>query len=448
MVRVGLGQMTNPTLKDLNFVASEKVIHLPRELAQEVVRQVQADTSFLQSNSIMDYSLIISIAKTFQCDATVLAKICSNTRSGKLYGTTFQQRNGYATGLVEQTATIYVYSFGIIDTLQPYDIYKKVANPYKAVRCGSKEERDTVDYKQYASRFINFIRSRISTDAREITPQDCAVAGEGRRLVQDDPFDDYNQARQQRNGPYRQDPGGTGGISQPPQGSPGGDYRSQPRDGAGGGYRRGNDGLGTGRGGGARYPGGGTVQEPQGPCFGASKQLAQTKYETEFGPNAPGLPPKLQQQQKDWRGGGGFPFGVLLVLLAVIALAGAGAYYMVNKPKTALPSGNIEMPQPQAAQWAGQQPVPFQPQPPVQQYQGQWPAYRQHGVDFGLETPGQAPTQIITAAPPVGIPGSTGAPGAPPAAGFAQPSAAASLGFSQPPAAAAPGLSRPPLGFS
>lgn len=175
LVRMNFDDEKTPTMKDLNFVQNAMFLHTSPEARQGILDQLTLDTEFLKSKGLMDYSLILRVQVVGQCDRDALEKVCGGLRSdgSKLYQTFFQEQKGYHVTMDDKSKLMYTYEFGLIDVLQPYNVKKSFANFIKAIKCGSAEERDTVDEKAYQKRFVNYFSNRIVGDVRLLKSSDC-----------------------------------------------------------------------------------------------------------------------------------------------------------------------------------------------------------------------------------------------------------------------------------
>eukprot|EP00931_Biecheleriopsis_adriatica_P075211 TRINITY_DN49131_c0_g1_i1.p1 TRINITY_DN49131_c0_g1~~TRINITY_DN49131_c0_g1_i1.p1 ORF type:complete len:530 (-),score=75.16 TRINITY_DN49131_c0_g1_i1:23-1585(-) len=186
LVRVDLHDTKIPTLKDLNFIQNEGALHVPEGLRSALLGQLRSDTSFLQGLGLMDYSLVVHVSSAGECDEAAMQQVC-RPQGDALYRANFQQQNGYTVGITEGDTMMHIYSFGIIDVLQPYNFKKSLADWYKLVHCGSEEARDTVDPKVYQKRFVKYFEDRMKGDARALSESECGPLSNDRpwRALQD-----------------------------------------------------------------------------------------------------------------------------------------------------------------------------------------------------------------------------------------------------------------------
>jgi hypothetical protein len=132
---------TNPTgkgiLKDLDFINSERVLMLGSRKSN-ILQRIESDVKFLQSNHIIDYSLLVGI-----------------------YTVNGQERNVELAGIPDENGRE-VYYIGIIDTLITYGTSKFVEHHLKSVWYGNEHGVSVVDPEQYATRFMAFVTSIVA----------------------------------------------------------------------------------------------------------------------------------------------------------------------------------------------------------------------------------------------------------------------------------------------
>ncbi|KAF3795340.1 Phosphatidylinositol 4-phosphate 5-kinase 1 [Nymphaea thermarum] len=161
------------TLKDLDL---NFVFRLERHWFQELLRQIDRDCQFLETERIMDYSLLVGLhfcdpftAKTdflkdsfsspcnkplVRLGANMPARVEHVVRRSDFE---YSQSNGCGSPGA-QVYDVILY-FGIIDILQDYDISKKLEHAYKSFQV-DPISISAVDPKLYSKRFRDFI-SRI-----------------------------------------------------------------------------------------------------------------------------------------------------------------------------------------------------------------------------------------------------------------------------------------------
>jgi len=109
--------------------------------------QVDKDSEFLESHNIMDYSLLVGIAKD---QSNIQSQI--PLRSKSLFRLC-------ESGTPSPTGE--VYYFGIIDILQQYNLRKKLEHSLKSMAVGCPEELSCIDPPRYSCRFNRFLKSII-----------------------------------------------------------------------------------------------------------------------------------------------------------------------------------------------------------------------------------------------------------------------------------------------
>lgn len=139
-------------------------------------------------------------------------------------------------------------------------------------------------------------------------------------------------------------------------------------------------------------------------CVGAEREVIRNRYIHVNGRPPPGEDRGVDVQQQG-RKSSRWPMilFLLLVLAVLAALALFGVKYAQGKKQTGPQAANIEMPPPQTAPMQFAVPAPM-PQPLTQTVVNDNlcpPHWR--GVDFGLQSPGQAPSEVIHAGPPVPV---------------------------------------------
>ncbi|XP_042408453.1 phosphatidylinositol 4-phosphate 5-kinase 1-like isoform X1 [Zingiber officinale] len=178
------------TLKDLDL---DFIFHLQNSCYSELLEQIKKDCEFLESEGIMDYSLLVGVhflspshtspvsykKESFQrepcSELPFLASDCQrmdqtlDTR--KQSGTNVPARaerirsrfetflpvsSGMSTPRASDELHSVLLCFGIIDILQDYDIAKKLEHAYKSLQV-NPNSISAVDPKLYSRRFQDFI---------------------------------------------------------------------------------------------------------------------------------------------------------------------------------------------------------------------------------------------------------------------------------------------------
>jgi 1-phosphatidylinositol-4-phosphate 5-kinase len=129
--------------KDLDFQVLEGTIQLSQDARQEILDQLKKDTAFLEENSIMDYSLMISKIK----DDSRFRLLKKNEHSRAYMLTSEKPGNEGLT-----------FCLGVIDYLQEYNLHKKLERIYKILRhCRTDAQVSVSPPDYYASRFMKEI---------------------------------------------------------------------------------------------------------------------------------------------------------------------------------------------------------------------------------------------------------------------------------------------------
>jgi hypothetical protein len=131
------------TYKDLDFFQTQKRLFLAPNDVQRLRRGVAADVEMLRSFGIMDYSLLIAIAKS------------SSSPSQYLYPATGPDQGR-------------VYFMGVIDYLQLYSNQKRLEGLGKSLLNSAKrEEISSVDPQIYAKRFVKLVEQVLGVRAAQ-----------------------------------------------------------------------------------------------------------------------------------------------------------------------------------------------------------------------------------------------------------------------------------------
>ncbi|CAD8150050.1 unnamed protein product [Paramecium pentaurelia] len=126
--------------KDNNFKSSSyNPINIPKEISDQIKKQLKEDCNFLRDIGYMDYSLLLGICQ-------------QNTQQN--------DSNNYRFVVNEARNTI--YSFAIIDYLQRFNQQKKSEQCFKrSMRFKKKQDLSCRSPEPYCKRFLNFIDSII-----------------------------------------------------------------------------------------------------------------------------------------------------------------------------------------------------------------------------------------------------------------------------------------------
>ncbi|XP_024516069.1 phosphatidylinositol 4-phosphate 5-kinase 9 [Selaginella moellendorffii] len=192
----------NTTLKDLDL---NFVFHLEASWRQCLLKQIEQDCKFLESQRIMDYSLLLGVHfRAPQCPAVFspvpslppdAAAECtdgldSSKRSGTLATTedlcslpkttrlqirlgvnmpARADRSHCDDGTSSDVYDVVLY-LGIIDILQQYDITKRVEHAYKSLQFDS-QSISAVDPRLYSNRFQELVRRIFPSNDTSVVPK-------------------------------------------------------------------------------------------------------------------------------------------------------------------------------------------------------------------------------------------------------------------------------------
>ncbi|MQL72435.1 hypothetical protein Taro_004775 [Colocasia esculenta] len=150
------------TLKDLDL---NFIFWLPKSRFQEFQRQVDRDCEFLEQQRVMDYSLLLTGMRNAMLLATRHVEGCGLRREAIKLGVNMPARvqqtqcsdgdsqpTGEPTGKLHHAALF----LGIIDTLQDYDMGKKLEHAYKSLQ-HDPTSISAVDPTHYSRRFRDFM---------------------------------------------------------------------------------------------------------------------------------------------------------------------------------------------------------------------------------------------------------------------------------------------------
>eukprot|EP00906_Rhabdomonas_costata_P008838 RCo012549 len=161
-------------VKDKNL---ERDFFVPEELLQSLLGQLEADVGLLNSQNLMDYSLLVGLVLRTPHTANPLETWPGWPWEGStrnLHRSAFRCFYG---GFPGDRQCSEVYFVGIIDFLTYYGKFKMAANMLKSV-LWFPETLSTVPADDYASRFMTFFRSCILPAPSNPSPPEWAVASE------------------------------------------------------------------------------------------------------------------------------------------------------------------------------------------------------------------------------------------------------------------------------
>lgn len=111
----------------------------------------------------MDYSLLIGIHSTERVKSTTTPE----STSPQLHSVFQKEFGGFRSTDFDNRPLNEIYYLGIIDVLTSYSTLKKFEHAIKSIRYGSSQI-SSINPKQYAERFINFILSDVLLDSKNI----------------------------------------------------------------------------------------------------------------------------------------------------------------------------------------------------------------------------------------------------------------------------------------
>jgi 1-phosphatidylinositol-4-phosphate 5-kinase len=152
--------LSSSVMKDADF---NKDIVVDDHLRAQFISQLSADVLFLNSLSIMDYSLLLGIHEcSSACTHGALAIAPSTTSSASSSSSRSRSRASVPLSNVLPSfdpQTFYVV--GIIDILQQFTLRKRMEYLYKTlVKCKDKKGISAINPDDYAMRFKTAILSR------------------------------------------------------------------------------------------------------------------------------------------------------------------------------------------------------------------------------------------------------------------------------------------------
>jgi len=185
-----------PTFKDNDFVSEGMVIEIGIKSKEKLINILRSDVDFLSRMNLMDYSLLVGIHDQDRAeqelsdssegegngrtedeesdgssDAPEVARvrfdtipICQDSainNAPKFFGELDPHLEVFAYKCHEDSGRKEIYFLGLIDILTHYGVRKKTAQAAKTVKHGTGAEITTVQPKQYASRFVDFISEKI-----------------------------------------------------------------------------------------------------------------------------------------------------------------------------------------------------------------------------------------------------------------------------------------------
>lgn len=151
----------NKVMKDLNF--SNHLVEIPENQVDAFLEAVEADSEFLKSEDIMDYSLLVGVEEGH---SPTLPKDSSSTmfRGAVCIEHDEDEDSDDDDGEVDKSQTSLqpaTFSVGIIDILISWTLKKKLAYILKKPTIGCCHEIDTEPPDVYQSRFAEYFNQKV-----------------------------------------------------------------------------------------------------------------------------------------------------------------------------------------------------------------------------------------------------------------------------------------------
>ncbi|ESN90596.1 hypothetical protein HELRODRAFT_156183 [Helobdella robusta] len=186
-----------PTLKDNDFLSEKTSIHIHKDDKAKLIKILEADSTFLASLNLMDYSLLVGIHEVNhpsnfvdeddeeEDDEDLEQEDENNANDSSMFTTPpssprirtesdgdyvyeyepDQNDPGYfAIKSNDKSPQPVIYFMSLIDILTRYGVKKKTAKAAKTMKHGAGAEISTVKPDQYAKRFMEFIDRIIVVD--------------------------------------------------------------------------------------------------------------------------------------------------------------------------------------------------------------------------------------------------------------------------------------------
>jgi len=181
-----------PTFKDNDFLNDKFKIRIGEEAKEKLLETLAADVDFLETNAIMDYSLLLGVHDTTREDdkeeieeeeddeeydsgGSGGAALTPPESPGLTRHAAFEKKNSVMEGLIDPEKDIYaipsqgvarenqeIYFLAMVDVLTHYGYKKMTAKAAKTVKYGgSVDGISTVGPDQYAKRFLSYIADAI-----------------------------------------------------------------------------------------------------------------------------------------------------------------------------------------------------------------------------------------------------------------------------------------------
>lgn len=152
---------TQGVLKDLNFLSTMDIT-LPCDTRRLMLEQVAQDVDWLRQGMIMDYSLFLHVISVGATDSATLSAVCprSDDVRDRMLEAFFQRDRGFLAVVPAWSQEMQVYSMGLIDTLQPYSLFKAIGTAYDRVLFPEQVgdlAMNNIPADEYAERFVSFL---------------------------------------------------------------------------------------------------------------------------------------------------------------------------------------------------------------------------------------------------------------------------------------------------
>lgn len=147
-------QSENVTLKDQDF---ENAVYFRPEVLQVVLDQLEKDSAYLESHSVMDYSLLLGLSDMLPEENESFRSRFGPTEEDAPYFVGYQRdKYGRKSGVR--------VCMGIIDFLQRFRLRKKVEYAGRVLQSCSASSASVAPPRLYRDRFMAFLKTRFLSD--------------------------------------------------------------------------------------------------------------------------------------------------------------------------------------------------------------------------------------------------------------------------------------------
>jgi 1-phosphatidylinositol-5-phosphate 4-kinase len=155
-----------PTFKDNDFISDNAALYVPDEHRTQLMDMLKADTQFLASLGLMDYSLLVGIHCTDQrvpVSSNVRVSWADEVMSNSLPLPQLLDKSMgvFAVASSDRSPSHEIYFLALIDILTHFGIKKLTAQAAKTIKHGIGAEISTIKPDQYAKRFLHFMEQVI-----------------------------------------------------------------------------------------------------------------------------------------------------------------------------------------------------------------------------------------------------------------------------------------------